>query len=77
MVRSFSRGHEIYWDGELWRYSDNGAVYDDTRSCKRCGRQPTPEGYDACLGCVPGATSVCCGHGVESPFVILSKETSA
>lgn len=70
MVKSFSRGHPIYWDGELWRYSDDGAVYDDTRPCKRCGRHPTPEGYDACLGHVHGATSACCGHGVEEPYIL-------
>jgi hypothetical protein len=25
---------------------------------------PTPEGYDACLGYLPGVDAACCGHGV-------------
>ena len=50
MVKSFSRGHEIYWDGERWWYADDGTIYNDKRPCKRCGRHPTPEGYDACVG---------------------------
>ncbi len=33
--------------------------------CKRCGKLPTPEGYDACLGYLPGVASACCGHGVK------------
>lgn len=29
---------------------------------------PTLEGYDACMGKVTGAESVCCGHGVADPI---------
>lgn len=32
--------------------------------CAHCGRAPTPEGHDACLGALPGVTAACCGHGV-------------
>ena len=54
MVKAYSRGHEIYFDGKDWRYSDNNAINDDSRPCKKCGRMPTNEGYDACLGYLDG-----------------------
>lgn len=58
------RGHPIYYDGVVWRYSDNGAIADDSRPCARCGQMPTPEGYDACIGHIEGVESACCGHGI-------------
>ena len=70
MITSHSRGHEIYYDGEYWRYVDSGEIDNDNRVCKRCGRKPTVEGYDACLGHVDGCTSVCCGHGVEDGYEV-------
>lgn len=73
MVTGYKRGHLIRYDGNQWVYADNGAPIIEERPCVRCGKMPTPEGYDACLGYVPGATSACCGHGVESSYVI--KET--
>lgn len=70
MIISHLRGHEIYFDEEnsAWRYSDNNQIAKDSRPCKRCGKFPTKEGYDSCLGYVPGATSACCGHGVNKPI---------
>ena len=71
MVISYSRGWEIYYDGDNWRYKDDDTlVSENIRPCKRCGRLPTPEGYDACLGKIEGAVSACCGHGIEEPFII-------
>ncbi len=67
---SFCRGHGIYHDGEEWLYADNGTPCDDQRACKRCGRYPTAEGYDACLGYIDGAKSACCGHGVQKPYTV-------
>ena len=65
-------------EGTVWRPKDGDWTYDDTgepvgkgdRPCARCGRPPTPEGYDACLGHVPGAISACCGHGVQESYVM-------
>lgn len=74
MTTSYLRGHEIYYDGKNWRYKDNNQIADDSRPCKRCGRLPTPEGYDACLGYIEGAFSACCGHGVEDYYVLRIKE---
>ena len=84
-AHSFMRGWPITWKGydfrtpaNIWVYDDDGTVADDSRPCVRCGRHPTPEGYDACLGYIEGATAACCGHGVELGSVIMGgmeKET--
>lgn len=75
MIKSYRRGWEIYYDGQNWRYCDNHKLVDDEeRPCKRCGRMPTAEGHDACLGHLDGVKSACCGHGVERPYVVIDKE---
>lgn len=57
-----------------WRYADNDEVYNNDgqheRPCKRCGKMPTEEGHDACLGNIPGVVAACCGHGIEDPYVL-------
>lgn len=70
-VTTHSRGHIIYWDDkeQIWRYMDDDTPAEIERPCVRCGRMPTPDGYDACLGYVEGASSACCGHGVESGYI--------
>lgn len=73
MIKSYSRGHEVYYDGGRWRYSDTNEIYDDSRPCKRCGKYPTKEGYDACTGYIKGVTSACCGHGAEEAYVMMDK----
>lgn len=70
MIKSNSRGWEIYYDGVNWRYSDNNKIANDSRPCKRCGKYPTSEGYDACLGYIPCASAACCGHGVTKGYII-------
>lgn len=35
MIKAHSRGWKIYFDGNDWRYSDNGKLADDSRSYKR------------------------------------------
>ena len=74
MVSSYSRGHAIYFDGNVWRFEDNDDTANYDRPCARCGKIPTPEGYDACLGYIDGVSSACCGHGVEEPIMIFEKE---
>lgn len=68
---SHHRGHPIVYIDEEWLYADTKEPISIERPCVRCGRMPTKEGYDACLGHIPGAVSVCCGHGVEEPILIL------
>lgn len=71
MVSGTSRGHTIvHIDGE-WLYADTHAPIDgEPRPCAKCGRLPTVEGYDACLGHIDGAKWVCCGHGLKEPYVL-------
>lgn len=66
------RGHKVYYDevADTWCYSDNDEPAQRERPCTHCGELPTLEGYDPCLGFVPGAVSACCGHGVEEPYVM-------
>jgi hypothetical protein len=73
MNKSYSRGHEIYYDGSDWRYSDDNSIHDDSRPCKKCNCYPTTEGYDACLGKIEGVIHACCGHGVEKGYIIMDK----
>lgn len=70
-IHSLDRGHPITpgEDGE-WVYEDNGEKCNHNRPCKRCGKTPTPEGYDACLGYLEGIQYACCGHGVTDPVRI-------
>lgn len=73
--RAFIRGHLIRFDEETWQW-----IYPDTkkvicnkneRPCVRCGRIATIEGHDACIGTLfREVISACCGHGVESPYII-------
>lgn len=48
------RGHPIQYINGQWVYIDNGVpISQEERACARCGRMPTQEGYDACLGYIP------------------------
>ena len=69
MIKSHSRGWEIYFDGNDWRYSDKGKLLDDSRPCKRCGRMPTKEGYDACLGYIRAQSPLVVVMELKSLFV--------
>lgn len=72
VARSHSRGHKIeYRNG--WIYSDTKESICKIRPCVRCKKNPTPEGYDACLGFIPGAISACCGHGVSDKIIEYGK----
>ena len=70
MVTSYSRGHVIYHDNGVWRYFDINGIDNGKRPCKRCGKMPTKEGYDACLGHIDGVKSACCGHGIQKPYIV-------
>ena len=66
-ITSSSRGHNIEYVNNNWRYSDTkeSLKQNDRRPCKKCGNPPTKEGYDWCIGEIEGAKSACCGHGKE------------
>jgi hypothetical protein len=63
-VTGFLRGHPMYFaDGE-WRYVDTDELTaGNARDCHECGKPPTVEGHDPCLGTLPGVQNACCGHG--------------
>jgi hypothetical protein len=77
-ITSTARGHKIVFDliGKEWKYADTLEPVDDSRPCPRCGEYPTPEGYDACLGHIPGAISACCGHGIKRPILMINKDNA-
>jgi len=70
MITAYDRGHLIEYINGYWRYVDDKTPAPNNRSCAKCGRMPTPEGYDSCLGYIPEALWACCGHGVERPYII-------
>ena len=65
-VRKLSNGS---WTGDEF-YANNLESTDIERSCKKCGRMPTKEGYDACLGKLPNVKFACCGHGIEERSIM-------
>ena len=77
MAKAWHRGHEVSydWDTRRWTYAD-GVPTIVERPCVRCGRMPTPDGHDACLGVIPGASSACCGHGVVEGFVMSGSNSA-
>ena len=73
MIKSTERGWDIFFNpkAKTWLYCDTGKPIDGKRFCQRCGRPPAQEGYDACLGYIPGVHSACCGHGKHQGFKII------
>jgi hypothetical protein len=69
---AYQRGHKIEFDliKSIWVYSDDKESIEGKRPCIRCGKMPTKEGYDACLGFIEGAKHACCGHGVEEGYIL-------
>ena len=74
MITGYNRGNPIEYINNKWVYSDDKKpLEDEERPCVRCGRMPTAEGYDACLGYVKGATGACCGHGIYEKMVMYER----
>ena len=71
--RSYLNGAEVYYEDGEWYYSDNSESAKETkrRECPACGKMPTKEGHDACLGTLPGVKHACCGHGVEEGYIMF------
>lgn len=66
MRSGYTRGHAIRLDGRSPYFVDTGERCWDVpmRSCKHCGKPPTQQGKDGCIGVLNGVVSACCGHGV-------------
>ena len=73
VATSHDRGHLMFWNGDVWCY-ENALDYS---VCVRCGKPPTLEGHDACLGHIDGAVGACCGHGVSKPTLMMDTHSMA
>jgi len=75
MAKSKWRGNDIEYDESIdkWVYcADKTAIPDSLYEypCGFCGKKPTAEGHDACLGTLIGVMNACCGHGnTEEAYV--------
>jgi len=73
-VRSYVRGWTVICRRGKWLYEDTGEPLSVVRPCRKCGRMPTADGHDACLGELPGIAFACCGHGVTEPIRIEARK---
>jgi len=74
MITAQEKGYLITYNVEdkQWVYVDtNEPTKDNPRPCKRCGKLSTQEGYDSCLGKLPGVINACCGHGSEEGYIMF------
>lgn len=65
-MTDYLRGYVILFVNERWVFADTGEDTVETRQnrpCGHCGEGNTPEGFDACIGELPGLMNACCGHG--------------
>jgi len=68
-AKSKLRGHPMTWDGEHWRFDDDGSITSETyltRPCGKCGKSFGEDDHDPCLANLPGVANACCGHGESS-----------
>ena len=77
MITGYNRGHEYSyeWKG-LEFHLENPSPVSKEKSCIKCGKIPTREGHDACLGTLPGVIAACCGHGVEEGYILFENGIS-
>jgi len=73
-ARASTRGWPIEFNGTAWIYSDTGKTVSTMRACAFCGKPPTKEGHDACLGTLAGVAFACCGHGLSHKKYIVSED---
>lgn len=73
MAESYIRGHKIIFSRifKQWVYADTmKPITQDERACIRCGKSPTAEGHDNCLGRIKEVKYACCGHGITNEYFI-------
>ena len=74
-------GNKISIDWRLKKYilASTGEIINNDYSnllCQNCGKPPTPEGYDACIGHLKGVKYACCGHGKKiRKYIMLDDGT--
>ena len=78
-LHAFIRGNPIYMKKlqKKWRLKSTGEKLTDklidTLPCVRCGKSPI-KGHDACCANTPGVKNMCCGHGVDYPYIQFENE---
>lgn len=66
------RGRKIFApDGMNWVSMRTGLKYKKDPPCIKCGKYPTKEGHDHCLGTLKGVKFACCGHGVPGQRYVM------
>jgi hypothetical protein len=60
-------------DSLIYKYEDGEVCdWDNPRVCPKCKMMKDKDGYDHCLGYLPGVAHACCGHGVVGrEYVII------
>jgi hypothetical protein len=74
IVTAYNRGNKYVcnFDYEHIKSNLNGQEFNTTEiPCVRCGKMPTEDGHDQCLGTLPGVVAACCGHGVEEGYILF------
>lgn len=66
------RGVDIELVNDVYVYSDTKNPVSEYRDvpCGHCGLKNTRQGYDGCLGKLPGVMNACCGHGNDNDAYI-------
>jgi len=58
-------------DSEMGIYTSDMAGSGQFGTCVKCGKGPTKEGHDGCIGTLPGSImNACCGHGNDNQAYI-------
>lgn len=70
-ITSQTNGHKIIYVNKEWIYEDIKEPISKARPCKYCGKYPTKEGHDGCIGHLDGVKYACCGHGINKSYAIL------
>lgn len=76
----YLRGHKIIFGSFSDEGHPLGGVFEETGKpvtiedhkhlpCVYCGREPTPEGHDACIANLPSVEFACCGHHTNEGYL--------
>ena len=75
MTYTYFKGYKAEYDyaKQDWFYTDTGkSATLHPRPCKKCGNNPTEEGFDHCLGNLgENVVSACCGHGAKKGYILF------
>lgn len=72
MITAINNGYVIEYINDKWVQQDTKESADIIRPCKYCGKLPSKEGYDGCIGFLPNVKYACCGHDIIKPYVIFN-----